>query len=772
MEQEMHEQQLSINDYLRILYRGRYTIAVSFFVIMLATVYITFTTPPVYEASAMVLIREDRVQSQVFDMASFAKRDNIINNQVVILKSHTLAQNVINSLYDSDHADSLFILGTKKLRNRFTLMSWLKDQIFEEEDDDEDIEIEKVIENFRENTISVIPQRDTDVIELKAQALSPFEAAFIANTWMREYQALNIAESRGEVREVRDFLESKLTEIESELKSSQENLKDFKETAGVVELPSETQALIQRTAEFESQWQSARTEYDANLRRLEVLKKQLTENEKLFVERAANISSMNIAQLEMQRAVLAGEIASEEYQLQQSGLFDNQRFLNQLQQKKDRLEGLQQKIISEKTRMVESGSAFDALQINNTLVESILELTAENDFLKEKRNALGKLVNQYEQELNRLPAKSLQLANLEREAMVNHNVYIMMRTKYEENRIAEAGQIGTVRIIDNAKMPDSPIKPKKKMNLLLGILLGLGLGVGLTFGREYLDTSLKSIEDVENLGFSALGSIPLIAPQVMNRHIKENGNGEISQIQSRLITHFAPKSPISEAYRTLRTNILYSRADEPIQTGIVTSSGPGEGKSTTVSNLAITFAQMGTKTLLIDGDLRRPVLHGIFGVDRGEGLTNVLIGKRKINEVLCDTGLEDLKLITAGTLPPNPSELLASKAMDAFLIEAKQMYEVILFDSPPIIAVTDAAILARKVDGLVLVMKSGQTNKDALLRAQVLLNNVKATLFGVCVNGVNVERMYGSYYYYYHYYYYGDGKHKRGRKKFLNRNAV
>jgi capsular exopolysaccharide synthesis family protein len=238
------------------------------------------------------------------------------------------------------------------------------------------------------------------------------------------------------------------------------------------------------------------------------------------------------------------------------------------------------------------------------------------------------------------------------------------------------------------------------------------------------------------------------------------------RIESRLVTHFAPKSPISEAYRTIRTNIQFAQADKSVKTVLVTSSGPGEGKSTSVANLAITFAQMGANTLLIDADLRRPVLHGIFGQSRNEGLTNILVGRLTPEEGIRPTRIENLSLLTSGTLPPNPSELLNSHMMQRFLDDAAKKYDIVLIDTPPVIAVTDAAVLSTLVDGVVVVVLSGKTEKDTVLRSRDLLEKVNARMLGVLVNGVNVSMLYGSYYHYYQDYYSHEAKEtKSGRKK-------
>ena len=761
MDEGMKEQQVTLSDYVRVLYRGRWIIVISFLVVVASTAYFTFTAQPVFEASALVLLKEEgRVQQQIFEVASFIKRETMINNQVEILKSRTLAEDVIRLLRDSPHADSLWILGNGPVKKGFSIKKWIFSLLIKKgRNGESDVPLfDDLVKNFREGTIVVAPKRDTDMIELKVQAFSPSEASFIANTWMEAYRDLDISESRGEVSEVRKFLEEKLQDVQKELTGSEEALKDYKKNQNVTELNEETKQLIAQLAEFETMYQEAKTDLGANEKRLAYLKTQLDESQRAVL--ATSSSTPVIQELEKQIAQLMGDIAMYEQQLKGEGLYSKEHLSN-LKSKEQRLKGIQEKIVEEKRKLINSGpTAMDPMAFSETLVTNILEIETENKSLKAKTEALGKIVLQYNRDLNALPEKSLRLAQLQREAEVNNNIFMMLREKYEENRIAEAGQIGSVRIVDRAKPPKYPIKPKKKLNLLLGIMVGLGLGVGLTFIKEYLDTSLKSIEDVERLGFPVLGSIPFISAQRTD-HSENYQNGEIKRIESRLITHFAPKSPISEAYRTLRTNIQYAKVDQPIKTVLVTSSGPGEGKSTSVANLAITFAQMGTKTLLVDTDLRRPVLHGIFGVSREEGLTHVLIGKASLKDVIQPTRIENLDILTSGTLPPNPSELLASKAMEKCLKDLSSQFGIVLFDSPPVIAVTDAAVLSTKLDGVVLVIKSGETGKDALLRSQILLDNVHAKIFGVMVNGVNITNMYGSYYYYYQYYYFGDGKHKK-----------
>jgi capsular exopolysaccharide synthesis family protein len=228
----------------------------------------------------------------------------------------------------------------------------------------------------------------------------------------------------------------------------------------------------------------------------------------------------------------------------------------------------------------------------------------------------------------------------------------------------------------------------------------------------------------------------------------------------RLVTVSEPKSPVSEAYRMIRSNIQFSFLDKPLKRLLVTSSGPSEGKSTTCANLGIVFAQSGKRVILLDCDLRKPMLHKIFGLQNITGLTNILLGEVEIEDVIYEIEGTNLGVITTGPIPPNPSELLGSKKMEAFLAELENHADLIILDTPPIIAVTDAALLANKVDGVLLVIAANKTLIGAAQKSKELLLNGKANIIGTVMNMVEEDNQD-----YYYYYYYGDGQnHKKGKK--------
>lgn len=737
------EKQVKLTDYLRVLYRGRWIIIISFLAVVGSTAFFSFTAQPTYEASVLVMIDQERgMERTLFEVPPFSRQTTMIRNQEEILKSRHLAELVVRRLLALGMRDSLHLFRFEDKREGRSL-------------------IYSAVRRLQDN-ISVNPIRDTDMIKIKVKAPSSYEAAFLANTVVEVYQDYDRESSRGEVSEVVKFLEEQLRKKEKDLKESEEALRRFQEKERVVSLSEETKEMVAQLVEFESMYNEAKTDLMAYQKRLEYLKNQLGERKERLEKDLAQISTPLIQELRRKLAESEAKIAV----YKAEGISpDYPEYKKEL----EKVTSLKKRLTDQISKLLLTGITPDnPLAPAQELLERIVEVEAEVQSYKAKTDALKKIVEQYSRKLKTLPDKSLELARLERAKRVDENLYIMMKEKYEEARITRAGQIGKIRIVDKAVPPEHPVSPKKKLNLILAALVGLGLGVGVTFLLEYMDNSVRTVEDVENLGMALLGSIPAIKLEetdgVFKTRRKRVRDREATTIASRLVTHLKPKSPISEAYRTLRTNIQYSATDGPLKTILVTSSGPKEGKSTTVANLAIIMAQMGSKALLVDTDLRRPVLHAIFRKDKSKGLTNLLVEKATLDEVIKPTEVENLSLITCGTLPPNPSELLGSKRMKEVVEELKKRFDIVLFDSPPVIAVTDAAVLASILDGVVLVIRSGQTDREAVIRANSLLRNVRARVLGTLLNDVNVTSMYGSYYYYYYYHYYY-GREGGERKK-------
>jgi capsular exopolysaccharide synthesis family protein len=295
-------------------------------------------------------------------------------------------------------------------------------------------------------------------------------------------------------------------------------------------------------------------------------------------------------------------------------------------------------------------------------------------------------------------------------------------------------------VVDPAAPPQQPASPRVLLNTILGALLGLLAAVGVAFLRDHLDDSVKTSDDVEAVaGLPTLGTIT-----------KMRGAGGRSEIY-QLATLLYPRGPVAEAYRTLRTNVEFAAVDAPVRTLLVTSAIPGEGKTTTAANLAVVFAQTGRRTLLIDADFRKPGVHRIFDLPNDRGLSNLLRSDAtSLDDVAQATEQENLRVVVTGPLPPNPAELLASQRMRTILDRLAGAADLVIIDSPPVQAVTDAAILASIVDGTLFVVDAGRTPRGAVRKGREALAKAEARVLGVALNRLS-EKSSGGYYYYDYY---------------------
>ncbi|MGB6838389.1 MAG: polysaccharide biosynthesis tyrosine autokinase [Dehalococcoidia bacterium] len=321
----------------------------------------------------------------------------------------------------------------------------------------------------------------------------------------------------------------------------------------------------------------------------------------------------------------------------------------------------------------------------------------------------------------------------------------------ESNTEDRLSRPGSVSVVEAGELPDSPVNPRIALNTALAALAGLAIAVGVALLFEYLDDTVKTAEDLETTGLVALGGVA--------RFPRPRTETESLMVGSQR------RSSAAEAYKVLRTNVEFSTLDRPGQTLLVTSANPGEGKTTTTANLALAIAQTGKRVVVVDSDLRRPNLHKLFGLSNTGGLSSALLSKEaSLDGYVQRTRFENLAVLTSGPLPPNPSELLSSRRLDAVLEALKRQADVILFDSPPALPVADASILASKVDGTILVVDSGKTRVDALRQAYETLSRSKTRVLGGILNKLSPK---GRGYYYYHYYYgtAEDGTHARRRRR-------
>ena len=394
----------------------------------------------------------------------------------------------------------------------------------------------------------------------------------------------------------------------------------------------------------------------------------------------------------------------------------------------------------------------------------VARLESEFDEARQREQLLSQALEEQKTEVNQMAERMVQYSILKRNAEAEKALYDGLLTKLKEAGISAGLRSSNIRVVDPAMVPTSPARPAKARNIAMAFLIGLVGGIGLALLREYMDNTVKSPDDVETLSrLPSLAVVPAFGGSNGDyrgrrgvKLLKGATNGQDKRIE--LVAQHMPKSQMSEAFRALRTALLLSQAEHPPQVILVTSALPREGKTTAAANLAVTLAQLGDRTLLIDADLRKPGVGRLLNLAGGKyaGLSSYLAGVSSLDLVTIQHPvIANLSAIPTGPLPPNPADLLSSHKLADAIAELRSKFKFIVIDSPPIMAATDAVILSVQADGVLLVVRSGETPKAAFIRTRDLLVSVKCRLLGVVLNAVDSSAP--DYYYSYRYYPYSEG---------------
>ena len=745
-------EEINIREYFRIIYQFRYLVVLIFVIAIIGTILYTYQQPRIYSATSKILLENQATGADFLMLTGQGTGKNYINNQIQLIKSKPLLTAAWEIMKKNPEWEAYPISATE---NPIVHLG-------------EDIKVEAL--------------RETDVLNLSYESTNPGEAMAAANAIADAVVQQNNQVARLEYTTVREFLGEQLDLISRRLQASEEDLRAFKNENKIAELTETTKKWIEQTADLESQYESALTDQAVKAKTLEVLRKQLKDQDSLMVEVDNVLRAPYIEQLRKDITNTQATITK---------LRTNENYSSdhpQIKLLQEELAKIKATLDAEIKKYISKNLNYDPLSFRNQILTKIVQAEVELEMARTQVQGLEQTKAIFEDRIITLPDKELQLARLTRNMALDEKIYAIMMEKYEDARIAEQAKIGNIRVIDYAERPDKPIKPNIAMNLLVGILLGLGLGIATALIVHSMDTKLRTLEDIENyVRLPIMGTIPIIQEsesRIMefNRMIeqsegenKEQLSKSLHYVMMQLVSHYAPKSPISEAYRTLRTNII-SKKPEGSTSILVTSPGPKEGKSTTVANLAITFSQMNAKVILIDMDMRRPMIHNKFALEKENGISDYLIDPDvPLKQIIKASGVPNLDIITSGFIPPNPSELISSPRTDKLIEELKSQYDFIFFDTPPIIAVTDALILTKKVDLTFFVVRCGTTEKGIVKRAKDMMENINANIDGIIVNGVYVQKYYSksNYYYYYYYYYYGEEipkKQKKANLPFIRKN--
>lgn len=567
---------------------------------------------------------------------------------------------------------------------------------------------------------ATVVQEKTNIIEISHVGTDPATVARIANGMARAYQDFSKAAQRAEQQNKITFIRDNLREQQDSLYRAQEALRAFREGNQLSDVTAEQAALQARIAGFETAANEAVLE------------------QKVFVSLLEKADEASATDDELRR-IMGTEAVSKNASI--SSLYDRWFELEKERQQAIAARGLR-------------ANHEDVVAIDSMINRTKQDLKQASNVYLRGLNArikqYGDQLAQLRQATTQFPGLSATEKNLEGRVRSMQKIYDDLQQQYQISRIEQSVDASKVEIIDLATVPAWPVSPNRKRDVVLAAALGLLLGVLIAVVLDRLDNSIRSPDEVrEQLDINVLGMIPVI--RVDHEQARMPSDAPLE----RLVTHADPRSVVAESYRSLRTNLAFARASQDVRTLVLTSPGPADGKSTTVANLAITFAQQGQRTLLIDADLRRAVLDKTFSVPRSPGLTELIIGSVDLDQAVHETQVPNLFVMGSGQFPPNPSELLGSPAMREILAEAKEKFDVVLFDSPPLLAVTDAAVLSTMVDGTVLVVRMGSTAREAARLAIARLRQVHARILGALLNDVHMRGpgYYGGYGYQYYAYY-------------------
>lgn len=567
--------------------------------------------------------------------------------------------------------------------------------------------------------ISAVAREYTDLIDVTFISHDPVMAPRILNEAaeaLRRYGETKVSTAaRNEV----SFIEQELQGARNQLTRSLAAIQEFKETRAFTSLSARERALVEEAQSLTGREAS-----------LEQQRSTLSEMAREMVRLGA--AAVDLVEME---ASLPEGVNPQIPEIIQQIQDDQSELRTLLRERGVTSDHPSARAIG--TRIQErEADLLEALHGSLRAVETNLEnLQQQQADLRERQQAFPELESQ--------------LQRLELQQETDRNTYQYLLTQLQQSRIVQAAAEPYVDILDRP-VTAAEIDPRGRMNILLGALLGLILGIGAAFFLEYLDRTVRTTADVESfLGIPVLGIIPRL-----RRVEEEDEKGAEPAREVPLLVALDPVDPAAESYRNLRMNLMFmSTEDEPIRTAVFTSPGPAEGKSTTALNFATMLAQQGQRVLLLDADLRRPTLHRALDVIREPGLTNLLVGDAGLREALRPGVLPNLDFLPSGPFPPNPSELLNSKAMERLLEELEGKYQHVIMDSPPILAVTDASILGAHSDGVVVVLRSGFTEQKAAERSVDQLRRIGVRVFGAVLNEVASSTPEESYYLrYYHSY--------------------
>jgi capsular exopolysaccharide synthesis family protein len=699
--------------YLRVLYRRKWLILLVFMAVVAGTTLRAARQPKVYSAQISIIIdpKEPRfLESQIQDVSDssmdyWANRE-FQETQFRIMQSRAVSQRVVERLGLQADPGFLGLTAIADPKARAAAMA--------------EVDAVEVVQGM----IRVEPVKDSRVSLIKIEDADPTRAALIANEVAQAYSDETLSQKVKLVENATKWLDERRVSLEHSSKDSELAFYNFRRQSDMLsgsldDRASMISARLQSTSTALNETQVKIAGLQARVSAIRGVQTRQGADDRLWAEALpAARENVSLAKYKDRLLLVRNECSDLETRY---------------------LPG-HPKLAECKEKLAYAESAF-ARELSNLVLASEAEL---REAVEREHNLKG-LFEQAKAEAFELEKKKLELDHLRQEVDNDKRQYESVYKRLKDIELSGLLRMSNVKVLDAARPSFAAVRPNVPQATMLGVVAGLLLGFGLALLLEFLDASITSQQQIEErLKIAFLGFVPSIP------------EGEAGSRDLHIFRE--PKSLIAECTRSVRTNLLFMSPDKPFRRLLVTSSGPQEGKSTTAINLSIAMAQSGSKVLLIDTDMRRPRLHKAFGVPNDVGVSSLVVGEGKIEDAIKSTEIPGMFLLPCGPIPPNPAELLHTRAFEELLTRLGERFDRIVLDSPPVGAVADAVVLATQTDGVVVVLRAGKTQRDMAARTVRALRDVKANIYGAVLNDVSLEKSrYGDYYYAYAYRYYRYG---------------
>jgi polysaccharide biosynthesis transport protein len=727
---DLEYREINLRDYWRILVKRRLLVISFFLAVIMVTALVSLTSTRIYQARCQILIERSNpniLGPQEMFAADYTSAE-FYQTQSKILESRSLAKSVIQKLNLTANPE---FVSSGTLPKRNVEINTIEQEPVPKPSDTA-LENELIKDFLRR--LSVEPIRNSHLVNINFEAKNPALAARIANAVAAGYVDWNLGLRIQSQKDSANFLDEQVKEQKRKLEASEQALQQYREKYGVV-------AITPKGPGKESETIASH--------KMMMVSSQLVESQQKRME----------AETKYRKAL---ELIKNPDQAESIPEVVNNPLINQIKNQEVEL-------LRKKAELAEKFGQKHPTMV--ALTQEMENLAGKKR--QEIRNIVSSLKTQYDVSISQerlLKTAAYQSRNesidqnkvaiqyqvFQQEVESNRTLYDMLLKRLKETNVSEENKMISIHVVDPAEVPLYPAKPKTIRNLVLAMIIGLLGGIALAFFFEYLDNTVKTPDDLErHFNLPYLGPIP-------------NFDMKPEDPTRDLIVLTAPKSSVSESFRGLRTNILFSSAKQVPKVILITSSAAQEGKTMVASNLAVTMAQSGGKTLVLDCDMRRPRVHKIFNALREPGMSNILVGETSWEKTVQATKIENLYFIPSGPIPPNPAELLSSDLMEELIKGLRDRYDRIIIDSPPITAVTDSVVMGRKnvTDGLVMVIKAGKLSRDIIGSTIRQLRDINVHFLGAVLNDISFAK--DQYYSYHYHYYYGeepDGPIKGGYKK-------